>query len=109
MVERGRLTAAFKPHEFLIKPMLRISRIEPVQDAVTLRLEGRVVGAWVTELRQSCEKVLAAGWPLKLHLAHVEFADANGVALLSSLRSRGVDFVECLPFMEAQLKGLEAD
>jgi ABC-type transporter Mla MlaB component len=89
--------------------MLRISKPEPVDDAVTLRLEGRVVGAWVMELRESCEKVLAAGWPLKLHLAQVEFADANGVALLSSLRSRGVDFVECLPFMEAQLKGLEAD
>src|SRR6266487_2359503 len=44
-----------------------------------------------------------------LHLAAVEFADANGVALLSSLRSRGVDFVECLPFMEAQLKAPAKD
>ena len=89
--------------------MLRISRIEPVNHAVTLRLEGRVVGAWVTELRESCEKVLAAGRHLRLHLAQVEFADANGVALLSSLRSRGVDFVECLPFMEAQLKAPATD
>jgi len=89
--------------------MLRISKLEPVDDAVTLRLEGSVVGAWVIELREACEKVLAAGWPLKLHLAQVEFADANGVALLSSLRSRGVDFVECLPFMEAQLKAPAKD
>ena len=84
--------------------MLRISKIGPVNDAVTLRLEGRVVGAWVTELRESCEKVLAGGRPLKLHLGGVEFADAEGVALLSSLQARGVAIVECLPFMEAQLK-----
>lgn len=84
--------------------MLKISQVEPVNHSVTLRLEGRVVGPWVTELRKSCEEVLVENRSLKLHLADVEFMDATGVALLSSLRSRGVSFLECPPFAAEQLK-----
>ena len=84
--------------------MLKISQVEPVNHAVTLRLEGRVVGPWVTELQKSCEAVLTRGQSLKLHLADVEFMDAPGVALLSSLRSRGVSLLECPPFAAEQLK-----
>jgi ABC-type transporter Mla MlaB component len=84
--------------------MLKISQAEPVNHAVTLCLEGRVVGPWVTELQKSCEKVLAEGRSLKLHLADVGFMDAQGVALLSNLRSRGVSLLECPPFAVEQLK-----
>jgi len=84
--------------------MLKISQIKPVNQEVTLRLEGRVVGPWVTELQKSCEEVLTDGRLLKLHLADVEFMDAQGVALLSSLRSRGVSLLECSPFAAEQLK-----
>ena len=84
--------------------MLKISQIGPFNHAVTLRLEGRVVGPWVTELHKSCEEVLSEGRSLELHLADVEFMDAQGVALLSSLRSRGVSLLECPPFAAEQLK-----
>lgn len=83
--------------------MLKISEDEPVDHAVTLRLEGRVVGAWVAELRDACERALAGGRKLKLHLAEVDFLDANGLALLTNLRARGVALLECPPFVEAQL------
>jgi anti-anti-sigma regulatory factor len=85
--------------------MLKISLIEPADHAVTLRLEGRVIGPWVTELRKSCEKVLMEGRPLKLHLADVEFMDAAALTLMASLRSRGVAFVDCPPFLAEQLRG----
>jgi hypothetical protein len=84
--------------------MLRISHLKTVNHAVILRLEGRVVGPWVTELQQLCEGVLAKGRPLKLHLGDVEFIDAQGVVLLSNLRSRGVSLLECPPFAAEQLK-----
>ena len=84
--------------------MLRISQIEPLNHAVTLRLEGRVIGPWVTELQKSCEEALTEGRSLKLHLGDVEFMDAQGVELLSSLRSRGVSLLECPPFAAEQLK-----
>jgi len=87
--------------------MLRISQVEPVNHAVTLMLEGRVVGPWVTELQKSCEEVLIEGRSLKLHLRDVEFMDAHGVALLSSLRSRGVSLLQCPPFAAEQLKATD--
>jgi len=84
--------------------MLKISQIGPANHTVTLRVEGRIVGPWVAELQHSCEEVLRDNRTLKLHLADVEFMDPQGVALLSSLRSRGVALLECPPFAAEQLK-----
>jgi len=42
-------------------------------------------------------------------LYEVEFLDLTGVALLSSFRARGVVFVDCSPFVEAQLKASASD
>ena len=89
--------------------MLKISRYEPANHAVTLRFEGSVAGPWVAETRKACEEVLTEGRALKLDLAEVEFLDPTGVTLLSSLRARGVVFVECSPFVEAQLKASASD
>ncbi len=84
--------------------MLRISQTKPGDHAVTLRLEGRVVGPWVTELQRLSEEVLAKGRTLGLHLGEVEFLDVQGVALLSKLRARGVTLLECPPFAAEQLR-----
>ncbi len=84
--------------------MLKISQTERANHSVTLKLEGRVVGEWVGELRQVCETLLTEGRSLKLDLADVTFADASGVAALSSFKSRGVTFSNCSPFVEEQLK-----
>jgi len=84
--------------------MLMISEAGTANLSVTLKLEGRVVGPWVAELRQVCEKLLTEGRALKLDLADVTFADASGVAALSSFKSGGVTFTNCSPFVEEQLK-----
>jgi hypothetical protein len=85
--------------------MLKISPLKAASNTVTLRLEGRVVGPWVAELRNSCEQVLSEGRSLKLHLGGVEYLDGQGVALLSGLRSRGVSLLDCPLFAAEQLKG----
>ena len=59
--------------------MLKISQAGKANQSVTLKLEGRVVGPWVGELRQVCETHLSEGRVLKLDLADVTFADADGV------------------------------
>ena len=41
--------------------MLRISRIESSPDKVILRLEGRLIGAWVDELQCCCAAVCNQG------------------------------------------------
>lgn len=84
--------------------MLKVSQVEVTAKGVTLRLEGRVVGAWIAVLETSCEQVLSEGKPLQLRLAEVEFMDGPGVALLTSLLSRGVVFLECPAFAAAQLR-----
>jgi anti-anti-sigma regulatory factor len=84
--------------------VLKISRLKSLKHAVVLRLEGRVVGPWVTELQKACAEARTESRPLRLHLADVEFMDASGVALLSQLCSQGVDFLECPPFAAEQLK-----
>ena len=87
--------------------MLKISQVEPVNHSVTLRLEGRIIGPWVTELSQTCEQVLVSGRPLTLQLADVEFMDGGGVALLTALRSRGVSITDLPPFIAEQLKATD--
>jgi ABC-type transporter Mla MlaB component len=89
--------------------MLKISQAGNGNHSVTLKLEGRVVGPWVGELRQVGETLLTEGRSLKLDLADVTFADASGVAVLSSFKSRGVTFTNCSPFVVEQLKGAKTD
>jgi ABC-type transporter Mla MlaB component len=84
--------------------MLKISQAGTPNHSVTLKLEGRVVGPWVEELRRICEPLLAENRILKLDLAEVSYADADGVATLNSFKSRGVKLNNCSPFVEQQIK-----
>ncbi len=84
--------------------MLKISEGKGVGQITTLRLEGRIVGPWVEELRQVCQPIVEEEGNVALDLAEVTFADEGGVRLLSSLRSRGVKLLRAMPFVEEQLK-----
>jgi ABC-type transporter Mla MlaB component len=84
--------------------MLKISQAGKTNHSVTLKLEGRVVGPWVDELRQICEAVLTERRSLRLDLAEVTFADTDGVAVLSGFKSQGVRLKNCSPFLEEQLR-----
>ena len=84
--------------------MLKISQARRANHSVTLKLEGRVVGPWVGELRQVCETLLSEGRALTLDLADVTFADADGVAMLTGFKTRGVTLKDCSPFVGEQLR-----
>jgi ABC-type transporter Mla MlaB component len=84
--------------------MLRISPIDSGDHHAILRLEDRVAGPWVAELRTACEKVLGEGRALKLNLAEVSYLDTVGVALLADVRERGAQLLACSPFIAEQLK-----
>jgi ABC-type transporter Mla MlaB component len=83
--------------------MLKISETGPPNHSVTLKLEGRIVGPWVEEFRRVCESFLSENRVLKLDLAEVSYADAEGVATLNNFRSRGVTLKHCSPFVEQQI------
>jgi anti-anti-sigma regulatory factor len=85
--------------------MLRITVVESSEIAVTLRVEGRITGPWVEELRSACN-VHASPHDVQLclELTDISFADATGIALLKELRSRGVGLIRITPFLAEQLK-----
>ena len=84
--------------------MLKIVAVEPGTDEAILRLEGRVIGPWVEEVRRSCESVFSRGARLTLDLSDVSFVDREGVDLLRSLRDRHVALENCSPFVATLLK-----
>jgi len=84
--------------------MLKISQTGTVNHSVTLKLEGRVVGPWVAELRRTCETLLRERSQLKLDLADVSYIDGDGVATLADFQSLGVKLDNCSPFVEQQIK-----
>ena len=91
--------------------MLRITVVESSQSATTLRVEGRITGSWVEELRRACDaRNFSDQVHLSLELTEVSYTDAAGIELLKELRSRGVSLERTNPFMAAQLKdGVSAD
>ena len=85
--------------------MLRITVVESSSEAIRLRVEGRVTGRWVEELRRSCDlHALSDGIPLILDLADVSFVDPAGIELLKELRGRCVTLLSPSPFVAEQLK-----
>jgi anti-anti-sigma regulatory factor len=86
--------------------MLRIVALGRRGNGATLSLEGRVIGPWVDELRQTCEQVRATGATLTVDLAEVTFVDRTGVRLLKELLDSGVAVANCPAFVTEQLKAV---
>jgi anti-anti-sigma regulatory factor len=80
--------------------MLRITVVETNGSAVTLRVEGRIAGPWVEELRTTCNVHTDPDQiQLYLELEDVSFADSVGVAFLKELRYKGVGLLHVSPFL----------
>jgi ABC-type transporter Mla MlaB component len=88
--------------------MLKISEGKKEKQSITLILEGRIVGPWTGELQIVGDGLLGEGMKVTLNLADVSFADEKGVALLGSLRQRGVKLLRPSPFVAEQLKTVTA-
>jgi ABC-type transporter Mla MlaB component len=69
--------------------MLRINYSREHDSIWTLRLEGKLLGPWVTELARSCNELECSPDCLRLDFSAVSFVDEAGVALLRELISRG--------------------
>jgi anti-anti-sigma regulatory factor len=67
--------------------MLKISQPETSGGTSTLRVEGTLSGAWVPELRASCDAILAEGRRVVLDLNGVVYVDRSGTELLETLRA----------------------
>ena len=85
--------------------MFRISVVNFLNGAVTLRIDGQVTGHGVEELRRSGEEVLSRGAQLTLDLAGVSFIHCDGITLLQSFKGQGVILTNPSAFVAEQLKG----
>jgi hypothetical protein len=84
---------------------MKITVVESSSEEVRLRVEGRLTGRWVEELRRTCQLHAAnGGIQLILDLADVSFADAEGIKLLKELRIRWVTLFNPSSLVAEQLK-----
>ena len=85
--------------------MLRIARVDDgASNSIrTLKLEGKLLGPWVDELRRTCEELQTSPSGLRLNLAGVTFSDPAGIELLGDLIQRGATLDACSGFIEELL------
>jgi anti-anti-sigma regulatory factor len=84
---------------------MKITVVESSSEGVRLRVEGRLAGRWVEELRRTCElHAINGGIRLILDLADVSFADAEGIKLLKELSIRWVTLFNPSSLVAEQLK-----
>src|SRR6266478_1337194 len=79
--------------------MLRIT-VHDNPKSLTFQLEGRLTGAWVREVEECRQRILAGRrWPVvRFDLTGVTFIDAAGKAFLADVHRQGAESVaaDCL-------------
>jgi anti-anti-sigma regulatory factor len=85
--------------------MLKIT-IYDGSDEFRLRLEGKLSGPWVKELRQCWQTASSTteGRSTVLDLREVDFVDSEGEAVLREMRAAGVKLVADTPVIQAILR-----
>ena len=74
--------------------MLKITHVES-PSAWLVQLEGRLLDPWVPVVQKTIEGIFTSGRDVTFDITCLTFASADGIALLSRLRERGVRFVGC--------------
>jgi anti-anti-sigma regulatory factor len=70
--------------------MLKITRIEGPDSSLTFKLEGRLLEAWVAEVRDACTSRDGRAGDMSLDLSGLTFVDQAGATLLRDLVRQGV-------------------
>ncbi len=84
--------------------MLKIVRNDPTSDSIVLKLEGKVIGPWVEEVRRISEKIFASGRTLTFDLSEVTFVDREGIELFRALRGQQAMFLNSSVFVAELLR-----
>ena len=84
--------------------MLRITEISQDEKTVKLRLDGRLVEAWVSDLEEMCIHYRdEESKTVVLDLSGVTFIDNRGVRMLEKIKDGRLKIVNCSLFIEALL------
>ena len=80
--------------------MLWIEKQEPSDSKAVLKLEGQLLGEWVSVLEEECRKMLEEKKKLTLEMAEVTYINQPGVDLLRRLTAENVELVNCSSLIE---------
>lgn len=87
--------------------MLKLTRLSWNVPALTVRLEGQLLGPRVGAVRDACRGRGRRSGRLLLDLAAVTYADAAGVELLRERVAEGVEIAACSGFIAELLRPAE--
>ena len=87
--------------------MLKITEITRNDSGKTFKLEGKLLGPWVDELRNVCAQPLDRLEQVSLDLAAVTFVNAAGAELLRELIRQGIIITQCSAFVAELLHAEE--
>jgi hypothetical protein len=87
--------------------VLKITEVGQNDSGRTLKLEGKLLGPWVDELRNVCTQPLNRAEQVGLDLAAVSFVNAAGAKLLRELIREGIIITQCSAFVAELLHAEE--
>jgi len=84
--------------------LLRITEISDDGEEIVMKLEGKIIGVWVDDLKRVClfhrDK---RGRVVVLDFSGVTFVEARGLEMLKDLKSDRVRIINCSPFINSLL------
>jgi anti-anti-sigma regulatory factor len=88
-------------HRYMLKITIHDSARE-----LRFKLEGRLCGAWVKELRQCWQTAISTteGRQTVLDLLEVDFVDQDGQALMADMSRRGVSLLAVSPLIRSLIE-----
>ena len=84
--------------------MLRLTRIAGTHGTQIMKLEGKLLDAWVAEVRQACTAGTDPPSQIKLDLSALIFVDAAGLRLLRDLTAQGIEVIASSGFVAELLR-----
>ena len=85
--------------------MLRIDKVYENLFTVKLKLEGTLVGEWVSLLEQKILECLANNKNALLDFSELRFVDEPGMQMLRRMPPEKIEITNCPRFIEELLKG----
>jgi RNA polymerase sigma-70 factor (ECF subfamily) len=89
---------------WVVRIMMRVTRITTADGLETLRVEGRLTQQSVQSLRDACQPLLSGQAAMPLDVSGVQFLDAAGISLLRELERHGTQLAGCSGFVGELLR-----
>ena len=84
--------------------MVRITTLADEGQNIRLKVEGRIVGSWVSELDQACRSLPVQKMMVLLDFSNVSFIDRHGVEVVKRILSERFEILGASRLVQALLE-----